>query len=54
MVNRQTHAEGEQYSKKGLSKCNGLQDTLLQQNFSRDIPTSEFVQVLCVNGNNWI
>ena len=24
----------------------GLQDTLLQQNFSWDIPTSEFVQVL--------
>ena len=27
---------------------------MLQQNFSWNIPSSEFVQVLCVNGNHWI
>ena len=32
----------------------GLQDALLQQNFSWDIPSSEFLQVLYVNGYHWI
>ena len=40
--------------KKDYPNVDGLQDTLLQQNFSWDIPTSEFVQVLHVNGNHWI
>ena len=40
--------------KKDYPNVKGLQDTLLQQNFSWDIPTSEFVQVLHVNGNHWI
>ena len=40
--------------KKDYPSGDGLQDTLLQQNFSWDIPSSEFVQVLHVNGNHWI
>ena len=40
--------------KKDYPSADGLQDTLLQQNFSWDIPSSEFVQVLHVNGNHWI
>ena len=40
--------------KKDYPSVDGLQDTLLQQNFSWDIPSSEFVQVLHVNGNHWI
>ena len=40
--------------KKDYPSVNGLQDTLLQQNFWWDIPTSEFVQILHVNGNHWI
>ena len=40
--------------KKDYSSVNGLQDTLLQQNFSWDIPSSEFLQILHVNGNHWI
>ena len=40
--------------KKDYPGVDGLQDTLLQQNFSWDIPSSEFVQVLHVNGNHWI
>ena len=40
--------------KKDYPSVKGLQDTLLQQNFSWDIPTSDFVQVLHVNGNHWI
>ena len=40
--------------KKDYPSVDGLQDTLLQQNFSCDIPSSEFVQVLHVNGNHWI
>ena len=38
------------FSKKDYPSVDGLQDTLLQQNFSWDIPSSEFV----VNGNHWI
>ena len=40
--------------KKNYPSVDGQQDTLLQQNFSWDIPTSEFVKVLHVNGNHWI
>ena len=40
--------------KKDYPGVYGLQDTLLQQNFSWDIPYSEFVQVLYVNGNHWL
>ena len=40
--------------KKDYPTVDGLQDTLLQQNFSWDIPSFEFVQVLHVNGNHWI
>ena len=40
--------------KRDYPSVDGLQDTLLQQNFSWDIPTSEFVQILHVNGNHWI
>ena len=40
--------------KKDYPSVKGQQDTLLQQNFSCDIPTSKFVQVLHVNGNHWI
>ena len=40
--------------KKDYPSVKGLQDTLLQQNFSWDIPTSDFVQVLHVNGNHCI
>jgi len=32
----------------------GLQETILQQNFSFDIPTEEFVQFLHVNSSHWI
>ena len=32
----------------------GLQDTVLQQNFSFDLPTSEYAQILHVEGNHWI
>ena len=32
----------------------GLQDTLLQQNLSWDVPTGEFVQILHNEGNHWI
>ena len=31
-----------------------LQDTVLQQNYSWKVPTSEFVQFLHVEGNHWI
>ena len=40
--------------KKDYPGVDGLQDTLLQQNFSWDIPTSEFVYILHVNGDHWI
>ena len=40
--------------KKDYPSIDGLQDTLLKQNFSLDIPSSEFVQVLHINGNHWI
>ena len=40
--------------KKDYPSVDGLQYTLLQQSFSWDIPSSEFVQVLHVNGNHWI
>ena len=32
----------------------GLQDTLLQQNLSWDVPTGEFVQILHIEVNHWI
>ena len=32
----------------------GLQDTVLQQNFSFDLPTSEYAQILHVGDNHWI
>ena len=40
--------------KKDYPSVDGLQYTLLQQNFSWNIPSFEFVQVLHVNGNHWI
>ena len=40
--------------KKEYPDVDGFQDTLLQQNFSWAVPSSEFVQVLHVNGNHWI
>ena len=40
--------------KKHYPSVDRLQDTLLQQNFSWDIPSSELVQVLHVNSNHWI
>ena len=32
----------------------GLQDTVLQQNMSFNLPTSEYAQILHVGGNHWI
>ena len=40
--------------KKEYPELDGFQGTLLQQNFSWAVPSSEFVQVLHVNGNHWI
>ena len=34
--------------------ADGLQDTVLQQNFSWNLPTSQYVQFLHINGNHWI
>ena len=40
--------------KKDQPYIDGLQDTLLQQNLSWNVPTGEFVQVLHIEGNHWI
>ena len=40
--------------KKDHPYIDGLQDTLLQQNLSWNVPTGEFVQVLHIEGNHWI
>ena len=40
--------------KKEYPYAKGLQDTLLQQNLSWDVPTGEFVQILHTEGNHWI
>ena len=40
--------------KKEYPYAEGLQDTLLQQNLSWDVPTGEFVQILHTEGNHWI
>ena len=40
--------------KREYPEVDGLQDTVLQQNYSWKVPVSEFVQFLDVEGNHWI
>ena len=40
--------------KREYPEVDGLQDTVLQQNYSWKVPTSEFVQFLHVEGSHWI
>ena len=40
--------------KEDYPNVDGLQDTVLQQNYSWEQPTSQYVQFLHVNGNHWI
>ena len=43
-----------QVMKRDYPTADGLQDTLLQQKCSWDVPNGEFVQILHVKGNHWI